>query len=98
MEDKIQLKHPKGKKAVRISTAKYETLKEALTGYLRTNSQGTYSEIALAIHQNFKTNNVAFDGAVNWYLEWVKLDLEANNVIRRIPRTSPQQYELRSAV
>jgi hypothetical protein len=34
METKIQLKHPAGKKAVSISTYKYELLKKQITDFL----------------------------------------------------------------
>ena len=36
----------------------------------------------------------SFDGKVLWYLVTVKLDLEARQIIERIPRTSPHELRL----
>ena len=35
-----------------------------------------------------------FDGSIKWYLETVKLDLEARGVIERVPKTRPQLLRL----
>jgi hypothetical protein len=94
METKIQLKHPQGKKAVRISKDKYELLKTETLKYLTKNSDGTFSDISKAIVHDFKKRKIKFDGSLNWYLEWVKLDLEAQQIIKRVPKTSPQKYLL----
>ncbi len=94
MEQKIQLKHPQGKKAVSISKDKYELLKTEIVKYIAKNHDGTFSDISKSIAQHFKEKNIKFDGSLNWYLEWVKLDLEAQQMITRIPNTSPQKYSL----
>ena len=94
MEQKIQLKHPQGKKAVSISKDKYELLKTETVKYLTKNADGTFSDISKAIAQNFKETKTKFDGSLNWYLEWVKLDLEAQQIVARVPKTSPQKYSL----
>lgn len=36
----------------------------------------------------------SFDGSVAWYVEVVKLDLEARKMIERVPGTRPQQIRL----
>ena len=77
MEQKIQLKHPQGKKAVSISKDKYELLKTEIVNYLTKNLDGTFSDISKTISKNFSEKKINFDGSLNWYLEWVKLDLEA---------------------
>ncbi len=88
METKIQLKHPAGKKAVSISKDKYELLKGETIKYLKSNPEGTFSDISKAISQDFKERKIKFSGSLNWYLEWVKLDLEARGIIKRIPKTA----------
>lgn len=93
-EQKIQLKHPQGKKAVSISEDKYELLKAEIVKYLTEKTDGTFSDISKTITQNFKDEEIKFDGSLNWYLEWVKLDLEARQIIARVPKTSPQKYTL----
>ncbi|MFN0188003.1 MAG: DUF6958 family protein [Bacteroidia bacterium] len=90
----MQLKHPQGKKAVSISKDKYEQLKTETVKYLTEKTEGTFTEISKTISQNFNDRKVTFAGSLNWYLEWVKLDLEARCIIIRIPNTSPQKYTL----
>jgi hypothetical protein len=95
MDQKMQLKHPQGKKAVRISKEKYDLLKSLLLTYLRSRGESTVGEISTAIKKNLKTRRKHFEGSLAWYLEWVKLDLEARKIISRIPGTSPQQYRVK---
>lgn len=83
MEKQIQLQHPRGRKAVTIDRNKYDLLKKAMINYLRTNGESTHSEILHAVKEDFQTNRVEFEGSVEWYFEWVKLDLEARKEIRR---------------
>lgn len=92
MDDKVQLKHPRGKKPVSMSKEKYNILKTAVIKYLRTKGEATFNELSSAIQKDFKVKGQAFEGSLPWHLEWVKLDLEARRVIRRIPKTSPQAY------
>ncbi len=93
-EQKIQLKHPQEKKAVSINKDKYELLTTETVQYLTENKDGTFSEISQRIAQSLKEKKIIFDGSLNWYLEWVKLDLEARQIITRVPKTSPQKYTL----
>lgn len=83
MDQKIQLVHPAGKKAVRIDKGKYDVLKKALMNYLKTKGEATHAEILQAITKDFKQKKIKFVGSVEWNLEWVKLDLEARKEIRR---------------
>jgi len=92
METKIQLKHPQGKKPVSMSKEKYDLLKAAFLKYLRTKGEATFGEISAAIEKDFKAKKQTFQGSIPWHLEWVKLDLEARKMIRRLPNTSPQAY------
>ena len=94
METKIQLKHPQGKKPVNMSKEKYNLLKPALLKYLRTKGEATFGELSSAIEKDFKAKKQKFQGSLPWHLEWVKLDLEARKVIRRVPNTSPQEYTI----
>jgi len=92
MNEKVQLKHPQRKKPVSMSKEKYNLLKPAVLKYLRAKGEATFNEISRAIEKEFKTKGQAFQGSLPWHLEWVKLDLEARKVIRRVPKTSPQEY------
>jgi hypothetical protein len=94
MDQKIQLLHPDGRKAVSIDQAKYDLLKKAIMNSLKTNGESSYSEILQLITENFKENKINFEGSLEWYLEWVKLDLEARKDIRRVSKKSPVKYIL----
>ena len=94
MEAKIQLLHPQGKKAVSISRDKYDLLRAGVLDYFSKNENGTFSDISKSIAQELKKRKIRFSGSMDWYLEWVKLDLEARNIIARIPKKSPQVYIL----
>ncbi len=94
MTDKVQLKHPRGKTPVKMSKEKYNLLKPAVLKYLRAKKKATFGELSGAIAKEFKAKGQAFEGSLPWHLEWVKLDLEARKVIRRVPGSTPQQYVL----
>ena len=94
MQSKIQLKHPAGKKAVSMDKAKYDLLKEALLKHLKVNGESTHLEILQAINEDFKQNKTRFEGSIEWHMEWVKLDLEARNEIKRIGDTSPVKFAI----
>lgn len=92
--EKIQLKHPAGKKAVSMDQAKYEPLKKALLNHLKTKGASTHTEIEKGVTEELKSSGTQFQGSVPWHLEWVKLDLEANKIIERIAGSSPQKYAI----
>lgn len=96
-QEKVQLKHPQGKKSVSISREKYEPLKAGILKFLSNKKDGTFTEMAKAIADEFRDKKIAFEGSLNWYLEWVKLDLEARQIITRVQKTSPQKYILTKA-
>jgi hypothetical protein len=92
METKIQLKHPAGKKAVSMDKGKYDVLKKAILNCLTKNGALTHTEMLNAITENFEKNKTKFEGSIGWHMEWIKLDIEARKMIRRVPNTSPQEY------
>lgn len=94
METKIQLKHPAGKKAVKMEKAKYDAIKEVLISQLKSNGASTHTEILKAINDDFKKNKVRFNGSVGWHMEWVKLDLESRKVIKRTANKPPLKFDL----
>ena len=94
MEQKIQLKHPDGKKAVSMNKEKYDRLKKAFLNHLKKKGEATHTELWDAITEDFKKNKIKFEGSVQWHMEWVKLDLEANKIIERVVDSKPQKYAL----
>lgn len=94
MEQKIQLIHPTGKKAVSIQKEKYNVLKKVILNCLKEKGESTHAEIQQAMTEDFRNNNIKFEGSLDWYLEWVKLDLEARNEIKRVSDKSPVKFTI----
>lgn len=92
MADTVQLRHPRGKKPISMGKAKYDLLRSALLTFLRAKGPATHNEMMAAVPRLLKSSGTKFEGSVPWHLEWVKLDLEARKVIRRVPGTTPQEY------
>ena len=91
MGTKIQLLHPAGKHAFKIDAGKYEVMSNAIL--LCLNKQAlTHKEMLEAINVYFKKNKVKFDGSVEWYMEGVKLDLEAKKMVKRIKEGSKFKF------
>jgi hypothetical protein len=92
MDQKVHLKHPQGKNSISMNKDKYHLLKPAVLKFLRANGKATFREISAAVERDFKKNGTKFNGSLPWHLEWIKLDLEARRIIKRVAGTSPQQY------
>jgi hypothetical protein len=97
MGEKIQLLHPHGKKLARIDKDKYDLIRKAILKALK---KGPLQHAAMleTILADFKKGKVKFEGAVEWYMEGVKLDLEATKVILRTPDKPPYQWLLAPGV
>lgn len=90
-EERIMTLHPRGKKGVNILKRRYDIISNFIIKILSEKEEITFQEIAdLAVKKLTPT----FDGKVIWYLVSVKLDLEARNIIKRIPKTSPHKLKL----
>lgn len=94
MEQKIELKHPEGKKAISMDNVKYNVLKLAIVECLKTKSGLTHKELKQAVTDYIENNMIQFSGSVPWHLEWIKLDLEAREVIKRIETKTLVKYSL----
>jgi hypothetical protein len=87
-ENKIMTLHPQGKKGVNISFEKYDTVKTFILDKVDEAGEISYKRISdLAVEEL----QPYFDGKVVWYIVSVKLDLEARNIIERIPKRSPHE-------
>lgn len=98
MEQKIQLKHPAGKHAVRMDKDKCETLSKAILRCLK-NKPLTHKELLEAIVTEFKKQKsdsyrIKFDGSIEWYMESVKLDMEANKLLCRTKQNLKLKFQL----
>jgi uncharacterized protein DUF6958 len=92
-EEKIQLVHPAGKKLPRIDKSKYDEMKKAIFTSLKKGPL-THNEMHKMVLDTFKKNKIKFEGAIEWYMEGVKLDLEASRQIKRLNEKPPYQWQL----
>jgi hypothetical protein len=90
-EEKVMTLHPQGKKGVNILKRRYDHIKEFILNTIEDSVEISFQDlIDLAVDQLTNT----FDGKVIWYIVTIKLDLEARQLIERIPKTSPQLLRL----
>jgi len=94
MEQKIQLKHPAGKKAISMDKEKYGVIEKSLLICIKGKAEATHKEMLKAIAEDFKKNKIKFACSIEWHMEWVKLDLEARKKITRIADTTPVKFKL----
>ena len=87
----IQLLHPEGKKNFKISEEKYDTVKRSIVHCLKSRGEMTYRELLRCVSNSLAAG---FDGSISWYVEAVKLDLEARDVIRRSLKSKQQLLRL----
>lgn len=88
--EKILTLHPLGKSGKNIDKQKYNQIKYLIIKYLKT-KQLTFTQLLNQISKELKGK---FSGSIPWYLETVKLDLEARKIVQRIKNTKPQLYKL----
>lgn len=89
--EKIMTLHPQGKKGVNILKRRYDVIRNFIMETLSDHSEIAYQELDKLAVQKLKDS---FDGKVGWYVVSVKLDLEARNLIERVPNTSPHEIRL----
>ena len=92
MSEKIETLHPDpNKKGVNIDRKKYDIIRAAIVSALSESGELTFSQLTKTIEQNLAGQ---FEGSIPWYTTTVKLDLEARQVIERVPAKKPQQLRL----
>lgn len=94
MDQKINLLHPAGKKAIRMDMNKYTVMEKSILTALKASEELTHSELLKKVTADFKKNNTKFEGSVEWHMEWVKLDLEAKKKIRRSTENTPVRFAI----
>jgi len=83
MEDTIHARHPDpNKQGSNISKAKYAQMRAAIESALSKHDELTFIELTSSVRNELGTS---FDGSVEWYLVTVKLDMEAEGILERIP-------------
>ncbi|MDX2042698.1 MAG: hypothetical protein SF097_15870 [Acidobacteriota bacterium] len=93
MGEKFFAKHPDPtKQGVNISKVKYDTIRGAILAALANGKELTLKDLFAAVRKTMKGK---FDGSISWYTTVVKLDLEAREVIERVPKSKPQRIRLK---
>lgn len=82
--DKIQLVHPEGKNAPRISLKTYEIFERAILFVLKDGQLYGFTELADAVEAYIKTNKIEFTGSSDWFAISVKHHLESEGRIETI--------------
>lgn len=77
-----------------MDKAKYTAMKKAIILSLNENDELSHTELAKAIKSYFQKNKIRFNGSIEWHMEWVKLDLEANKFITRINDRNKTKFSL----
>lgn len=91
--ENILTKHPeKGRTGRNIDKGKYDVIRKCIIESLKKNEQMTFTEILKVVEKKLKDK---FEGSMPWYIETVKLDLEARKIIERVTKTKPQIYRLK---
>ena len=90
-EEKILTLPPEGKQVVKIDKVKYDTMAQTIVRAGKLNEGITFKELNTAVSAELDGK---FDGSIGWYLTTVKLDLEARQIIERIPGKKPQQLRM----
>lgn len=91
MEEKIRTLHPQGKQGVNISRAKYDTIREDILKVTGEQGEIRFKDLPAAVEAVLEE---PFDGSLSWYVTTIKLDLEARDLIERVPGSSPQRLRL----
>ena len=91
-EEKIHTLHPEGKKGVNILKRRYDVIKDFIMNTIQKHDEITFEEVG---DKAVAELTDSFDGKVLWYVVTVKLDLEARNIIERIPKTSPHKLRIK---
>lgn len=93
MEERILTLHPQGKQGVNIQKSKYDQIAEVIMEIVTEHGEIAFQDIN---EKAVKQLTGKFEGNITWYVVSVKLDLEARNILERIPGTSPHKLRLKN--
>ncbi len=76
---------------LRIDQRKYEAVHTAILENLLQYGSMTFTQLGALVEEQLQS---VFRGSVTWYFTAVKLDMEAQGEIRRVPNSRPQLIEV----
>lgn len=91
-EERIETLHPEGKKGVNILKRRYDLVKDWI---LETLQQKGALPFETLTDLSVEELTARLDGKVLWYLVTVKQDLEARELIERVPKKKPQHLRIK---
>lgn len=93
LEPKVLCQTPTpGKQGVRIAKWKYDALRKAILKVVPKKVEGLIAkDLPEHVKKVLPKNDLEKLGSLSWYTVTVKLELEVNNEIERIPGTRPQR-------
>lgn len=80
-----------GKKGVNISRDKYEIIFNAIVEILSERGEIKFKDLVKAVKNRLKSS---FRGSIPWYTTTVKLYMEHQGIIERVPDKTPQHLRL----
>lgn len=93
--EKIQMKHTDpSKKTVAMEKHKYETLKKSLVKVFNSQEEMTFKEMLKNVTEDLSSQQIMFQGSVQWHLAWVQMDMEARKELTKDVSVSPQKFRL----
>lgn len=84
--------HPEGKEGAEMTKMAYDMVKAAILESVAEYGEITFQDLIGEVDD--KVDADSLDKSVRWYVTQVKLDLEAREVIERVPDKSPQHVRL----
>ena len=90
--EKVQLKHPEGKKAISMEKTKYDALKSSFTDCLKAKRSAPFDELLADVTADLQNKKIKIQGVIQWNLFWVTLDMEANKALKKDKTVSPYLY------
>lgn len=94
-EEKIQLVHPDGKNAPRISIKTYNTITKAILHVMKNKEPMLFYDIADAVEEYIRAKKIPFTGSVPWYTVSVKHHLESGGVIESYMEKGRKMHRLK---
>lgn len=93
--EKIQLVHPAGKNAPRISTETYMLISDAIVKVLQQHQPLSFADMARKVREYVSTNKPEFEGSIEWFTVSVKQHMEAEGVIETVLERGRKMHRLK---
>ena len=93
--DKIQLVHPAGKNAPRISMETYMLISDAIVKVLQQHQPMSFADMAREVRHYVQSNTPEFTGSVEWFTVSVKQHMEAEGLIETVVEKGRKMHRLK---